>query len=331
MNNLERLEQELSNFTVQNEYYYKMIELIERNWPAGVEPIKGRQIHHICPKFYWKSRNKPVSNEDWNLVSMTYQDHMLCHFYLYKCIEEALIGKSVAPLNFMKRYMHKVIPLTEESIMELVELANTQGGAAIGTHWFYKELENGEIIEIMAKDCPEGYKPGRPSISIKLKGKNTWSKGHKCSEESKKKISEVQKGRKHEYQCYGHEGHKAFYKNRLKENGCCEDAIEWYMEFVYPIKDQQPCDALKDIDAMGMLLEVVEGDYVKLQELISMAYTITVSGWCRKRLWYTNGKEIIRLSRVQVELGQIPEGYYPGRPEPKLINRKNKERGNKNV
>ena len=42
-------------------------------------------IHHIIPKCYYKYNNLTVNENESNKVNLIYSDHILAHYYLYKC------------------------------------------------------------------------------------------------------------------------------------------------------------------------------------------------------------------------------------------------------
>ena len=44
--------------------------------------------HHIIPRSWFKLHNKDVDNGLSNLVTLTYRDHVLAHYYLCLCTED---------------------------------------------------------------------------------------------------------------------------------------------------------------------------------------------------------------------------------------------------
>ena len=69
---------------LDNEYLDMYVELINSNLCTKKEPYKT-QVHHIIPKYYFKYFNKDIDNTAANKVNLLYKDHLLAHYYLYKC------------------------------------------------------------------------------------------------------------------------------------------------------------------------------------------------------------------------------------------------------
>lgn len=61
------------------------------------ENIKYNEKHHILPKCLFKE----FENEKWNIVQLSYEDHKLCHLWLFKAIN---IRAYQRPLNWMMKY-----------------------------------------------------------------------------------------------------------------------------------------------------------------------------------------------------------------------------------
>ena len=68
----------------KNQFFIKYKELIENNLNNPKEKHKT-QSHHIIPRSYYKQENLPLDNSKKNLVNLKYADHILAHWYLYKC------------------------------------------------------------------------------------------------------------------------------------------------------------------------------------------------------------------------------------------------------
>lgn len=73
-----------NNFIIENEYFYKYIELINNN--LYNLKIKSRtQRHHIIPRSYYKLNNIEINNSSSNLVNLLHKDHIMAHYYLALC------------------------------------------------------------------------------------------------------------------------------------------------------------------------------------------------------------------------------------------------------
>lgn len=86
---LEHLRQKLIELNIfeENEYFQKYVELITQN--ITLTYIKGTtQRHHIIPKSYFKSVNRPIDNSKENVVNLYYQDHIKAHCYLSLCSKD---------------------------------------------------------------------------------------------------------------------------------------------------------------------------------------------------------------------------------------------------
>ena len=68
---------------LDNEYLIKYCQLIERN--RHTKNVKGTNKHHIIPKSWFKLNSQAVDNSINNLVTLTYRDHVLAHYFLCLC------------------------------------------------------------------------------------------------------------------------------------------------------------------------------------------------------------------------------------------------------
>lgn len=74
---------------IDNEYLDKYVELIDDNRNTKCEKFIT-QKHHIIPRFYYKYSKMKVDNSHKNIVNLTYQKHLLAHYYLMKCSKTTL-------------------------------------------------------------------------------------------------------------------------------------------------------------------------------------------------------------------------------------------------
>ena len=92
---------DINECLIENEYSRKYTELI-RN--AHYEDGVYTQKHHIIPKNYFKHRGIDIDNSESNLVRLSYKDHILAHYYLYKCAvrDDDKLGNLYALLLMLK-------------------------------------------------------------------------------------------------------------------------------------------------------------------------------------------------------------------------------------
>ena len=69
---------------IDNEYLDKYVELIYDNIDTPQE-IFITNSHHIIPRYHFRSHNQPIDNSPSNKVNLKYRDHMLAHLYMSGC------------------------------------------------------------------------------------------------------------------------------------------------------------------------------------------------------------------------------------------------------
>lgn len=69
-----------------NSYFKMYVELIEANMSTK-ENKPYTQKHHIVPRNYFNKNNKRVEN-GWNLVNLSFKNHILAHYYLSFCLKD---------------------------------------------------------------------------------------------------------------------------------------------------------------------------------------------------------------------------------------------------
>lgn len=117
MLNVKETLQKLSGF-VNNEYLEKYSQLIDRN--RHTKNYKGTNKHHIVPRAWFKLQGVEVDNTTTNLITLTYRDHVLAHYYLCLCTEDKLqYANQLAlicltsrnKLNYIDKQLIKGLPL----------------------------------------------------------------------------------------------------------------------------------------------------------------------------------------------------------------------------
>lgn len=153
---------------VDNEYLDKYILLIESNVDTKKQKYKTER-HHILPVKYFKLEKLDVDNSPSNTVNLIYKEHVLAHYFLYKC---TLYPHNMCNLDaFIKMTFYK-IKMTDDEKEELFDSLRDN------IQLMYEEYKK------LNGDRSRGRKPSaetRKKMSLALKGQ-------KRSEETKQKM-----------------------------------------------------------------------------------------------------------------------------------------------
>lgn len=77
---------ELSKYLDENSIYYeKLMKLYKDNEDFPKKVIVGRNLHHKKLRAWSKLDKEDVDNSNENLVSLSNADHILAHYYIWKC------------------------------------------------------------------------------------------------------------------------------------------------------------------------------------------------------------------------------------------------------
>lgn len=151
------------------------------------------ECHHIVPK----SIDPSLAKFPLNIVRLTYREHYIAHLCLYKIYEndEANRHKMGTAWMRMCKNVNNLHVTSHE--FELAKKANRecQKGRPSpnkGKH-LSEEAKQKDREAHLGKSTGPCSLERRQHISQALKGKNTWAKGRKLSEEHKRKISEANK------------------------------------------------------------------------------------------------------------------------------------------
>lgn len=79
---------------IDNNYLSMYIELINNSViDEGYSDVYTIYKHHIIPKAYFNLNKIDIDNTSNNIVELTYKNHILAHYYLYKCTDGYLKSK----------------------------------------------------------------------------------------------------------------------------------------------------------------------------------------------------------------------------------------------
>lgn len=93
------------NLVVNNDYLDKYVQLIMENESRTKEKFRT-QIHHIIPRCYYVHHNKKVDSSKLNTVVLLHKDHVLAHYYLYRCAKEEWF--QIANIDAFKHVLNNV-------------------------------------------------------------------------------------------------------------------------------------------------------------------------------------------------------------------------------
>lgn len=155
-------------FDTANPLWQRVLEIYAKNEKYEKKIVSGRNLHHKFPRSFSKKLGEPVDNDKDNLISLSLADHFLVHYYYYKLAKKGYRQSMATAFTFMaKKSIKYMSPDTAEMIA--------------------KDYE--EALNIEHHQSEET----RRKISEANKGKSSWSKGKKFSEEHCRKISEALK------------------------------------------------------------------------------------------------------------------------------------------
>ena len=187
-------------FDISSEYWKKVEKIYEENESFPKKVVKDRNLHHKFPRSFSKKDGVDIDNDEDNLVSLSLADHFRVHFYLWKCSKKGYRGMMAKAFVFMRKKMvvyasdeaveqlakdyeaammeakkyvaiavskaNKGKKLSEETKKKMSDVNKGKhlseetkkklSEARKGMRWF----NNGET-NIKAKECPEGFVPGR--------------------------------------------------------------------------------------------------------------------------------------------------------------------------
>lgn len=76
-------------YFVDNEYLLKYAQLVGTRRTAGNRHTLTNK-HHIVPRSWYKLMGKEVDNSRANLITLTYREHVMAHYYLCLCTRDNL-------------------------------------------------------------------------------------------------------------------------------------------------------------------------------------------------------------------------------------------------
>ena len=107
---------------IDNEYLDKYIYLIN-NYSKQYTKFET-QRHHIIPRAYFKHNKIKLDNSKANIVCLTYKDHILAHYYLYKCSKGWFNDCMLRALTYLSNRLIADNSITEPELLTIVNNLN---------------------------------------------------------------------------------------------------------------------------------------------------------------------------------------------------------------
>lgn len=144
-------------FETDNEYWNRVLEIFAKNEKYPKKRVSNRNLHHKFPRSFSKMLGEPVDNDSDNLISLSLADHFLVHYYYYLLAKKGFRQRMATAFTFMaKKGLKYMTPETAEQMA--------------------KDYEEAEVIS--------------------NKFNSEMMKGREVSDETRKKLSEMKKGKK---------------------------------------------------------------------------------------------------------------------------------------
>lgn len=101
-------------------FYSKLIELYNKNESYPKKVVAGRNLHHKKLRSWSKRDKEEIDNSDENLVSLSAADHILAHYYIWKCAVTPYKASAANSWFFMSKTLVRY-GINENTIEELVD------------------------------------------------------------------------------------------------------------------------------------------------------------------------------------------------------------------
>lgn len=242
-----------------NIYLLEMFKIIKfrRENPLVYLPVCKRtqsyiynEEHHIVPRAWFKINHTVVDNSKWNLIRLSFKEHLIIHILLKRYFKEVgdhklakASTKAIAALGLRKSKLLQVEKLSLSSVLNInipleIEYARVEAatykcnikstlGKIIVTNSY------GQAKYVFPNKIPNGFYPGSPlkgrpfskehckNISKAAKRRKP-RRGWKLSQEQKDHLSQVQKQRLKNHPLSEKARKQISKKNSGKQNGHCK-------------------------------------------------------------------------------------------------------------
>ena len=177
-------------FDISSEYWKKVEKIYEESESFPKKVVKDRNLHHKFPRSFSKKDGVDIDNDEDNLVSLSLADHFRVHYYLWKCAKKGYRGMMALAFTLMRK---KVVIYASDETIE--QLAKDYEEAMIEAAKASSEANKGNKYNLGKHRSEETKKKLSEANKGKHLGKDNPFYGKHHSEETKKKLSEISKVR----------------------------------------------------------------------------------------------------------------------------------------
>lgn len=183
------------NIVEDNEHLDKYLSIITNNTKTLRLKYKT-QKHHIIPRAVFTHNKEPLDNSDSNIVNLEYKDHILAHYYLYRCAIGWFKYPAAKAVDYLVKRIESIrvkpnafnqieINFSEDELLMLLpELAEIQERAKVGEHNRLsggKWVNNGKVQKYISGEALQEF----------LLNNDSWKIGKlPVSKETREKLSQ---------------------------------------------------------------------------------------------------------------------------------------------
>jgi len=180
-------------FDTENPLWNNVLEIFERNESYAKKRVRGRALHHKYPRAFSRMLNESEDNDEDNLISLSFQDHFMIHYYYYTLAKEKFKSRMALAFKLMTdTEVGSIKEITSVEIAEKVakahqeatELANEFSSINGKTRTISEETRKQIANTLRGRKRP-------PEVIAKVSATHT---GHKWTEEQKARLSAQRMG-----------------------------------------------------------------------------------------------------------------------------------------
>lgn len=181
-------------FDTDSEYWEKVQKIYKENDHFPKIVVSGRNLHHKFMRSFSKLEGTPIDNDKDNLVSLSEGDHLLVHWLLWKCTLKGYRTRTANAVRLMYRKSLKYLSLeTVEMIAKDWQIINHRKVSKESKKKMSNSLKGKKFSEEHKEKISKSLK-GKPKSEehkSKLRGENNGMYGKHHSEEARKKMSKA--------------------------------------------------------------------------------------------------------------------------------------------